>query len=179
MLYYESGDLKSGLSYLTLYIKKYPNDASAHEILFDIYRRQKNENKAFDEARALVQLKPQKVEPYLFMFDHLNRQKAYGKMIPLLEQGVQSNPKNKVLRESLLYAYLKTGKEDQAVHQIRELLKITPQDIDLRLRMAGLLEKQEKFKDAMQAYKDIIELNPDHEEAGQAYLRLRLRGAGK
>lgn len=179
VLYYESGDLKSGLTYLEMYIKKYPKEAAAHEIVFDIYKRQKDEKKAFEEAKIIVQLKPKKVEYYLFIFDYLNRQKAYGKMIPLLEKGVKSNPKNTVLRESLLYAYLKTGKEDQAVNQIDELLKINPGDVSLMLQMARLLEKQGKLNEAMEAYKKVVERSPDNEEAGEAYLRLRLKGVGK
>jgi tetratricopeptide (TPR) repeat protein len=76
----------------------------------------------------------------------------------------------------LLFAYLKTGKDDLAVKQIKELLKTKPKDIDLLLQMARLLEKGGNVTEALETYKAIITISPDHEEAEEAYLRLRLKG---
>ncbi len=175
-LNYESGDLKSSLAYFKKYIKKKPKDTAAHEIVFDIYKKQKNEKMAFEKAQLIVKLNPKKVEPYHFIFSYLNKRKEYKKIIPILEQGVKSNPKQTDLREKLLFAYLKTGKEDLAVKQMDELLKIRPNDVVLLLQMARLLEKQENFTRALKTYKKVISKSPDNEEAEAAYLRLRLKG---
>jgi Tfp pilus assembly protein PilF len=176
VLNYESGDLKSSLTYFKKYIKMEPKDASAHEILFDIYRRQKNEKMAFEEAKIIVKLNPKKVDPYYFMFGYLDSRGKYKEIIPIMQQGIKSNPKQTNLREQLLFAYLKTGQDDMALKQMGELLKIKPNDVGLLLQMARLLEKQESFTEALETYKKIINLSPDNEEAEEAYLRLRLKG---
>jgi len=175
-LNYESGNLKAGLDYLTRYIKNNPKDVGVHEILFDIYKRQKNNKMAFEEAKTIVKLKPGKVDFYHFMFDYLNSQSNYKEMIRVLEQGVKSNPAQRKLREELLFAYLKTGREDLAVEQMAALLKIKPNDTGLLLQMARLFEKQGKLSEALEVYKKIIQISPNNEEAEEAYLRLRLKG---
>ena len=57
-----------------------------------------------------------------------------------------------------------------------EILKRRPNDIDLLLNLARLREKHGQFKAALDAYRRVIEISPDHEEAEEAYLRLRLKG---
>jgi tetratricopeptide (TPR) repeat protein len=57
-----------------------------------------------------------------------------------------------------------------------EILKRRPKDIDLLLNLARLREKHGQFEGALDAYKRILEISPDHEEAEEAYLRLRLKG---
>ncbi len=71
---------------------------------------------------------------------------------------------------------MKTGKEALAIKQIEAILKARPKDVDLLLHLARLREKQEKYAEALKAYKKIIEISPDHEEAEESYLRLRLKG---
>jgi len=176
VLNYESGDLKSSLSYFTKYLKSQPKDVSAHEVVFDIYKKQKNEDMAFKEAAIVVKLDPKKINLYHFMFNYLNNRGDYKELIPILEQGVKSNPGQTDLREQLLFAYLKTGKEDLALKQMDKILKTRPNDIGLLLQKARLLEKQEKFSEALEVYKKIISLSPDNEAAEEAYLRLRLKG---
>lgn len=176
VLNYESGDLKSSLSYFTKYLKSHPKDVSAHEVVFDIYKKQKNEDLAFNEAAIIVKLDPKKINLYHFMFNYLNSRGDYKELIPILEQGVKSNPEQTDLREQLLFAYLKTGKEDLALKQMDKILKTRPNDVGLLLQKARLLEKQEKFSGALEVYKKIISLSPDNEAAEEGYLRLRLKG---
>ena len=46
-----------------------------------------------------------------------------------------------------------------------------------KAQLAKLKEKQEDFEGALEAYKKILDISPDHEEAGEAYLRLRIRAS--
>ena len=111
---------------------------------------------AYEEAQVLVKLKPKRTDLYNFMFDYLNAQGEYKKIIQTMNQGLKANPEQTDLRRHLLFAYLKTGKDDLAVKQIRELLKTKPGDIDLLLQMARLLEKGGNFTEALETYKAII-----------------------
>jgi len=174
-LNYESGDLESSLAYFSKYAKLNPKDVAVHEIIFDIYKRQKNEKMAFKEAKILIKLKPKKLDSYHFVFDYLDGQGDYDEIIRIMEQGIKANPEQTDLREHLLFAYLSAGKEDLAINQMGELLKTRPKDINLLLQMAKLYEKSENFTAALEFYKKIITLSPDNEEAEEAYLRLRLK----
>jgi predicted TPR repeat methyltransferase len=93
-----------------------------------------------------------------------------------MERGLKEGPKSVDLREYLLLAYLKTGDEDEAIKQMEEIVKEKPKDTDMWLRLAKLQEKVGRYPQAIKAYRQVLELSPGHEEAGEAYLRLRLKG---
>ncbi len=174
VLEYETGDLAESLARFQRYAKSHPKDAEVRSFLFDIYRRQKQDDLAFKEAQVLLKLKPDNVGIYNFLFDYLNAQGDYKSMIKIMKNGLNAHPKNTELQEYLILAYLKTGQEDLAAEQMRALLKERPDDVTLLLQLAKLDEKRGKLKEALAAYKKVIEISPGHEEAEEAYLRLRL-----
>jgi len=93
-----------------------------------------------------------------------------------MEKGLEANPKQTDLRGYLVLAYLETGKEELAIRQIEKILKVRPEDIKLLLHLARLQEKREEYSKALTAYEKVLEISPDHEEAQEAYLRLRVKG---
>ncbi len=173
-LEYEAGDLKASLDYFERYTKSHPNDAAVHQIIFDIHKRQKNAAEALKQAWILVKLKPKVIDHYHYFFDCLHRKGDYKKIISVMEEGSKVNPEQIDLREYLILAYLKTGMEEPAIKQMEAILKMRPKDIALLLRLARLQENQGNFTEALKAYKTIINISPDHEEAEEAYLRLSL-----
>ena len=122
-------------------------------------------------------LKPKELSYYHYLFEYLDGLGNYEKMIELMKQGLKSSPKNPDLREYLVVAYLKTGKESLAIAEMENILKSKPKDLPLLLRLAKLKEKQEDFEGALEVYKKILEISPDHEEAGEAYLGLTIRAS--
>ena len=89
--------------------------------------------------------------------------------------GLEKNSENIELRQYLILAYLKTGDQDRAISEIREVLKIQPNNVKLLLQLARLYENQGRFEEALSIYSKVINLSPGHEEAEDAYLRLRLK----
>ena len=75
----------------------------------------------------------------------------------------------------MVLAYVKTGKDELAIKQIEEILKVRPEDVNLLMHLARLREKNGDFGGALETYKRIISISPGHEDAEEAYLRLRLR----
>jgi len=179
VLEYETGDFSKSLSQFKAYLKLNPTDAVAQAFVFDIYRKQKNDKLAFEQAQILIKLKPQEISYYHYLFEYLDSLGNYRKIIELMEQGLKSSPNNPDLREYLVVAYLKTGKEGLAIAEMEKILKSKPKDLSLLLRLAKLKEKQEDFEGALEAYKKILDISPDHEEAGEAYLRLRIRASAQ
>lgn len=176
VLNYEKGNLKSSLNYFTKYIEKKPNDAAAHGIIFNIYRSQNNDKKAFEEAKILVKLTPDNADVYNYIFAYLKNRNDFQNIISIMKRGLKAKPNQTNLKKHLLFAYLKTGKDDQAIKVIEGLLKTNPEDIDLLIQLAGIYEKNKNFPEALETYKKIIKISPDHEKAEEAYLRLRLKG---
>jgi len=176
VLEYESGNLAGSLIYLEKYLKAHPNDPEVHQILFDIYQRQAKKKKAFDEAMVLVKLKPKAIDIYRYIFDYLNSEGDYGRIIPIMQRGLKAGPDQTMLREYLVVCYLKMDKPELAVKEMEEILRRRPRDVGLLLQLAKLKEKLGKYQEALEAYKRIIDISPGHEEAEEGYLRLRLKG---
>ena len=175
-LLYEAGDLTGSLKYFRRYLKRHPDDGSVHDILFDIYKKTGDEKNALREARTLMRLKPKEMGPYRYVFNYWNGRGGYDRLIPVLLKGIKAGPGGTELREYLVLAYVKTGKEIPAMEQMKEILKKKPEDVDLLLSLARLLEKHGRINEALARYKQVIDLSPDNEEAQEGYLRLRLKG---
>lgn len=174
-LEYGEGNLDASLNHFKSYLKEHPEDVAVHRILFDIYRKQQNDDKAFNQARTLIKLQPKHEEAYHYIFDYLSSREQYNKIVHFMNMGLEANPDQTDFRAYLLLAYVKTGKEKLAIEQIEEILKVKPKDVALWMHLARLREKNGDLKGAMEAYKRIIDISPGHEEAEEAYLRLRLR----
>jgi tetratricopeptide (TPR) repeat protein len=176
VLAYEAGDLPAALPHLEKYARAHPHEGEVHSILFDIYRKQKKDDLAFRTAQALVAMNPKDPQPYTYIFEYLSTRGEYGKIVEAAESGLKSFPDNLDMRNYLVLSYLKTGKEDLALAQMQQILKLTPGDLDLLLQIAQLQEKKGLSAEAMATYRKVLNLAPDHEEAGEAYLRLRMGG---
>ena len=125
----------------------------------------------------ILNAKPKEIDPLLMdMFESLRAKGAYKKILRIMKKAVKVYPRKIVFREYLVLACLKTGKENQAASQMEKILKTRPKDLDLLLQLARLREKNNNIKAAAKAYKRVIDISPEHEEASEAYLRLRLRG---
>jgi tetratricopeptide (TPR) repeat protein len=172
---YEAGNFNQSRDLLVKYIRLKPKDADPHEILLDIYQKHKKSKKAFDEARALVELAPKKVSVYRFIFDYLMSRADYKQTISFMLKGVKANPEQINLRESLAIAYLKAGKDTLAASQIEKILKVKPGQVNLLLDLAKLKERRGDFAGALEVCKRILDIEPENEEAENFYLRLRLK----
>ncbi len=247
VLEYEDGNLKKALPYFESYAENHPEDTTVQEILFDIYRKEKKDDAAFKQARSLMEMKPDAVEPYDFTVQYLMEKGEYDRLITILEGGLKrypdeaqmneylaaaylkagkidlgierignllregggratpfihelfeilvarkdypaiidlmkralrADPRNVVFREYLVFAYLKTGKDLLAINEMEKVLEQKPKDMELWLQLARLSEKKNQIPKAIKAYKRVLDLSPEHAEASDAYLKLRLQGVG-
>jgi tetratricopeptide (TPR) repeat protein len=175
VLEYETGNFAKSLPYFEKYLKLHPQEAAVHRYLFDIYKREKKEDLAFAEAKTLLTLDPKEAGLYHFAFDYLNRRGNFKEMAEIMKAGLRHLPDQVELRQYLILSYLKTGNENLALQEMNEVLKVRPKDVPLLLQVAKLHEKQGKDKEALAAYKKILEISPGHEEAEEAYLSLRMK----
>jgi len=171
----EQGNLKKGLHYFERLVKIDPKDAQAREALFEIYQSQKRNDLAFNQAVQLIKLFPKKITYYSYVFDHLTALDEFEQLAQYMILGVTENPKNFELRQYLILVYLKLKKNELAIKEIKEALKLRPNNTNLLHQLAKIHEGTGNLDLALQAYKKILDISPDDEKAGKAYLMLRLK----
>jgi len=158
-------------------LKTRPKAVDLREYLLKAYMETQNREGALHQAEKLIEAGTPDILPLMeALFAYLHQRKDYPRIISLMQQALKAYPDILFFRECLILAYLKTDQEDKAIAQMEALLKARPKDIQLRLQLARLKEKQNDLSGAAAAYKQVLDLVPDHEEASEAYLRLRLEG---
>jgi len=170
----EQGNLKKGLHYFEKLVTIDPKDVQAREALFDIYQRQKRNDLAFNQAIQVIKFFPKKISYYSYIFEHLTALDEFEQLAYYMIQGVKENPKNFELRQYLILVYLKLKKNELAVKEIKEALKLRPNNTNLLNQLAKIHEGTGNLDQALQVYKKILDISPDDEKAEEAYLRLRL-----
>ena len=170
----EQGNLKKGLHYFERLVTIDPKDTQAREALFDIYQRQKRNDLAFNQAIQLIKFFPKKIAYYSYIFNHLTALDELEQLAHYMIKGVKENPKSFELRQYLILVYLKLKKNELAVKEIKEALKLKPNNTNLLHQLAKINEGTGNLDQALQVYKKILAISPDDEKAGKAYLRIRL-----
>ena len=156
-----------------------PKEVALREYLVSAYLKAGRDNHAVSQMEEILNVKPTEIDPLLMdMFESLRAKGAYEKILQIMKKAVKAYPKKIIFREYLVLAYLKTGKENKAVSQMKKILKVRPRDLDLLLQLARLMEKKGDIAGAAKVYKRIIDISPENSEASEAYLRLRLKGVG-
>jgi tetratricopeptide (TPR) repeat protein len=166
---YNDGNFSDALPYMDRYARYYPSKINGHEFLFEIYKKLKIDDLAYKEAQTLSNLKPGEISYYSYMFEYLNSRQKYAEIITVMKKGLNVNSRSITLRKYLILTYLNSGKDDFAIDEINEILKVNPEDISLMLQLARLYEKQVKYGESAGIYKKILAVSPDHKEAKEAY----------
>jgi len=123
----------------------------------------------------LTKLAPRKISNYGYIFKYLMEQSEFEKLAKYILKGVRANPKNFELRQYLILAYLNLKKNDLAVKEMKEALKLRPNDTDLLRQLAKVKEEAGDLDQALKLYQKILDISPGDEKAENAYLRLRLK----
>ena len=152
-LEYETGNLEKSLFYFNKYITLEPGDGAAHNILFDIYKRQNNTDMALEQALIIQAINPGDMDVYHYIFSNLKETPDFEKAIPLFKQGLESDTDHADIKYYLITSYLRTDKENLAIAEMEQLLQTEPEDISPLL--AGYV-RSTKQKRTLSRY------HPDH-----------------
>lgn len=169
---YETGNLNTAKSYFIKYLKAYPNDIDARELLFNIYKKEKNDELAYAQASKIIDEAPEKKQYYGPIFDYLNKKKDFNAMSKIMTAGLKKNPGDSEITKYLIIASLNTGKEEDAVSLIEDYLKTKPKDVTTLMQLAELYEKLGRLNDSLDTYKKVLAVSPDNEKAEESYLRV-------
>ncbi|MBN2059340.1 MAG: tetratricopeptide repeat protein [Deltaproteobacteria bacterium] len=177
VLEYDTGDYDNALPYFEKLATLDPGDKNVRFFLFDLYRRLQKDRQAFEEAEILISLGSKDLALYHYMFEYLSGREDYKAITEIMKDAVTSHPKENSLRKYLVLAYLKLGKEEEAIEQIREILKLNPGEIQLLSQLGKLLEKSGRFEEAAGVYLKIMNLSPGDKEAKDSYIKVLFRQA--
>jgi tetratricopeptide (TPR) repeat protein len=173
---YEAGNMDKAQLYLERYVQASPDDSDARSLLLEIYK-QKKDDLTSKETSETNKLKPNETNSQ--QSDNINKKENDSNVAPIIEETTRATPKDVNSKKSLIAAYLKAGKESEAIAQIKEVLDVNPNDTETLLQLAKLYEKQNKVKEALSCYNRVLEISPDNEEAEEAYLRLKVKSISK
>lgn len=171
----EEGNLEKATSYLKRVVKIDPKDLQAREALFDLYQKQEMNALAFNEAVIVIELAPKKISYYRYLFSYLMDKSEFEQLVQYMRKGAQANPKSFELRQYLILAYLKSEKNDLAIKEMEEAIKLRPNDTAILHQLAKLKEDSGDLESALVLYKKILDISADDEKAQKAYFRLRLQ----
>ncbi|MCP4576779.1 MAG: tetratricopeptide repeat protein [Deltaproteobacteria bacterium] len=173
------GEYDQLIPMLEMGVKENPDRILMNEYLAMAYVKAGKVEPGTREIEKLLMKGSRQAVPLLHeLFEILAAQKKYQAIIDIMKKGVKVDPKNIILREYLIFAYLKTGKETLAISEMEKILKEKPGDMALWLQLARLSEKKNHIPKSIKAYRRVLDLSPEHPEASEAYLRLRLEGVG-
>ncbi|MCD6295352.1 MAG: tetratricopeptide repeat protein [Deltaproteobacteria bacterium] len=159
--------------------KENPDQVRIKEYLAMAYLKAGKVDLGIREIEKLLRDEKSQAAPLLHeLFEILVNRKSYQAIIDIMKKGVKADPENIFLREYLIFAYLKTGKETLAISEMEKILEQKPDDMELWLQLARLSEKKNQIPKSIKAYRRVLDLYPEHPEASEAYLRLRLEGVG-
>jgi len=176
----QQGDYKGMIPLLQKGIAANPRQTVLKKYLAMAFLKAGEEDRAIGQLEQILPEKPRGMATLLHdLFERMKAKGAYDPLIHIMKKAVDAYPEDPVYRGYLVFAFLETGKEIEAMAQMEAILKLTPKDLDLWLQLARLREKTQDMAGAAKAYQRVLELSPEHPEASEAYLKLRLKRVGQ
>ena len=175
----QPGDLNIGTQIVAHYLRNNLFNEAVDELRIMCLHHPRNEQLTVRIARLYVQMsqwenaskffeKTLKIDPLskvaLLEFSQLlMRLKEYDKAIGILERAklVASHSKEVFLHLSSCYSH--SGQTGKVIENLKQVQKVDPDDLQVRVQLAEVYVKEELYPQAMQ----LLSLLPDHDELGQ------------
>ena len=97
--------------------------------------------------------------------DMYMKEKQYDKAIRVYRKLIESNPKKAAGYGSLAYAYGLKGDTDRQIEYYLKSLTWDSENDDVYVHLGAAYEKKGLFQEALKAYTNAYELNPDSQAA--------------
>lgn len=183
---YFDNDMALAKTILSQMVEKNAEDPTAYLTLANIYNQEKN----FDQALSILQ-KGKSVNEALIgkinkSIDSVKATKGFNEKNPtykFLKEGLDACIAGKVrMRNEEFNIYIRQGTIDQKMNELKQEVEKDPNDVALRYLYGKVSEPKDKdnaeinaFKNSIEQYKKVIELNPTYFDAlydlGAIYLR--------
>ena len=114
-------------------------------------------------AESLLHLYPDEKEAYLFrgnLYEQI--EKDYDAAVHYYQKAVDADTGYAQAVMSLGYAYSDLGDQQRAIEQMERYIRLAPDAADPRASLADLLFRAWRYDDALEQYRESLELKPDY-----------------
>jgi Flp pilus assembly protein TadD len=159
-----SGEKEQAYQFLSQAQEAFPEISFLHTT-YGVFRFRDGDNEgALGSFRKAVELNPDSPAALNNLGIFYLEQKQYGEdALPYLVRAVEKDPENKLFRDSLGWYYFNKGMFAEATIEIGQAFLYDPQNIEVRVHYATVLEWIGKDREALEQWGNILELAVDSE----------------
>lgn len=155
--------------------KTSPSSPNAHNNLGDVYSRHKNLDKAAQEFKKAIQIKPNYADAYHNLADTYRQMGKFKEAIQYYQRAIHFNPNLWQSYQNLAAICFRGRRIDLAKEYLRQAIKINPKNSILHSNLGVVyLVENEKLK-AREEFKQALQLDPSNKIAKQNLSALDLR----
>lgn len=136
---------------------------SAHANLGWILASQQKYDEAREHLETSLKLKPDNAQAHSNLGRVLAIQGQFAAAEPEFQAAVSIKPQDAEIRRAYAAALAGQGKQDEAMTQLRDLLRLKP-DTEARSQLATLLLQAGKLGEAVAEYRQVVSAKPDQPE---------------
>jgi len=103
------------------------------------------------------------------------REKQYDKAVKAYTKMIELQPKKAAGYSGLAYVYGLKGDADRQIQNYRLALRYDPEDDVSYLGLGEAYEKKQMYAEALKAYSNAYELNPDSTKAARKIPQMKIR----
>lgn len=169
VLYLRTGQLDKAMEVGEKGMRSFPGNARIHTIVGDILYSRGRYADALDHFRKVTELAPKNPRAYLMAGAALRQMKRFEEAKEWLHQATMIDPANTLG----YYYYGKTlmdlGDLRGAEEKLSKSVALRPSMIEARTCLAVVLEKMEKYQDALTQYRILNKLDPGNTALNEHY----------
>jgi len=164
--YYEKEDLGNAIKFLDQAAKEDPGNADIPYMVARAYADMQNYKSAIPYFQKAVKLNPAQsywiYEMALIYYAANDDQNSLKYMLEAADKGLK---KDNAFMQNLATAYLNTGRFNEGVTVLLDLLKLRPSDKNIMYTIAEAYYNAKKFDDAMNYYDEVLRLDKQNADA--------------
>jgi tetratricopeptide (TPR) repeat protein len=164
-IYSTRGKSNKAIKEFTKAIRYNDKNPQAYMARGNTYKEMEKYKTAIQDFDRMIALAPESHLGYMLRGHSYQRLKLYPKAIEDYLKVIRIKPKNLTALNNIADAYMKSGKPGLGLHYLATALKVKPGHPTLYMTLGEIFEKQQRFSDALEAYrhcKDLAEKKIDN-----------------
>lgn len=153
--------------------KTSPSSPQNHNNLGDLYGRQGNLEKAVEEFKKAIELKPNYGDAYHNLANTYLQMGKKDKAVQNYQKALSVNPNLWQSYQNLAAVYFKEEKYDLATQELEKAIKVNPQNANLYINLGIVYLKLERKEKAKGAFQKALEIDPENKKAQQLLLSVQ------
>lgn len=170
-VYLEQGNLHDSAAVLKAAISRKPQWSDPHFNYGRVLRKLGLHDAALAEFRTAVEYGPLNASARFLLAEELMETGSFSEAESEFSRSIQLAP-SMTAQKKLADLFLKTGKENSAAELLQRTAAQYPYDSETHLKLARLLEAQQKLLEAENQYRAVLVTDPANAEALAAITRL-------